>query len=96
MLMMHFLDENFRPEYLEIPAAVHSEEYYVNMMIAWYLATALAKQWDAAIPYLREHRLSSWVHKKTIQKAVESYRITEEQKRYLKSLRYKITGDEEE
>ncbi len=64
-----------------------SEEYYVNMMIAWYLATALAKQWDATIPYLEERKLSPWVHRKTIQKAVESYRITDEQKVYLKTLR---------
>ena len=87
MLMTHFLDEDFRVEYLEIPAAVHSEEYYVNMMIAWYFATALAKQWDAVIPYIEEHRLADWTHKKTIQKAIESYRITPEQKEYLRSLR---------
>ena len=87
MLMPHFLDEDFRVEYLEIPAAVHSEEYYVNMMIAWYLATALAKQWEATIPYIEERRLPEWVHRKTIQKAVESYRITPEQKAYLKSFR---------
>ena len=95
-LMKLYLDEDFKEEYIKLVTEVESDEYYVNMMIAWYLATALAKQWDAAIPYLRERRLSPWVHKKTIQKAVESYRITEEQKRYLKSLRYKITGDEEE
>ena len=87
MLMTHFLDEDFRVEYLEIPAAVHSGEYYVNMMIAWFLATALAKQWDAAIPYIQEHRLDPWVHNKTIQKAVESYRITDEQKNYLRTLK---------
>ena len=80
-------DEDFRPEYLEWVISVRSEEYYVNMMIAWYLATALAKQWDATIPYLEEKRLSEWVHKKTIQKAIESYRITPEQKVYLRSLR---------
>ena len=87
MLMMHFLDENFRPEYLEIPAAVHSEEYYVNMMIAWFYATALAKQWDAAVSYIEEKRLNPWTHNKTIQKARESYRITPEQKEYLKTLK---------
>ena len=86
MLMSHYLDDDFKPEYLEIPAAVRSEEYYVNMMIAWFFATALAKQWDAAIPYLEQRRLSEWVHKKTVQKARESYRITEEQKSYLKTL----------
>ena len=87
MLMMHFLDENFRPEYLEIPAAVHSEEYYVNMMIAWFYATALAKQWDAAVSYIEEKRLNPWTHNKTIQKARESYRITPEQKECLKTLK---------
>lgn len=87
MLMTHYLDEDFRPEYLEIPAGVCSEEYYVNMMIAWFFATALAKQWDATIPYLRDNRLGAWVHNKTIQKARESFRITQEQKAYLKTLR---------
>ena len=86
MLMSHYLDADFRPEYLEIPAELRSEEYYVNMMIAWFFATALAKQWEAAIPYLEQGRLSAWVHKKTIQKARESYRITDAQKAYLKTL----------
>ena len=86
-LMSFYLEEDFKPEYIEIVAEVESEEYYVNMMIAWYLATALAKQWDATIPYLEERKLSPWVHRKTIQKAVESYRITDEQKVYLKTLR---------
>lgn len=87
MLMSFYLDEDFRPEYLELAAEVRSEEYYVNMMIAWYLATALAKQWEAAIPYLEERKLPEWVHRKTIQKAVESFRITPDQKTYLRSLR---------
>jgi 3-methyladenine DNA glycosylase AlkD len=87
MLMTHFLDEDFRVEYLEIPAEVHSEEYYVNMMIAWFYATALAKQWDAAVSYIEEKRLNPWTHNKTIQKARESYRITPEQKEYLKTLK---------
>lgn len=87
MLMTHFLDEDFKPEYLEIPAAVHSEEYYVNMMIAWFYATALAKQWDDTIGYIEEKRLAPWTHNKTIQKARESYRITPEQKEYLKILK---------
>ncbi|MBQ0000710.1 MAG: DNA alkylation repair protein [Clostridiales bacterium] len=87
MLMSHFLDEDFSPELLELPANVISEEYYVNMMIAWFFATALAKQWDAAIPYIEEKRMGRWVHNKTIQKARESYRITPEQKEYLKSLK---------
>ena len=87
MLMTHFLDEDFRVEYLEIPAAVHSEEYYVNMMIAWFYATALAKQWDAAVGYIEKKCLDPWTHNKTIQKARESYRITREQKEYLKTLK---------
>ncbi len=87
MLMTHFLDEDYKPEYLEIAAGVHSEEYYVNMMIAWFFATALAKQWDTTIPYITENRLSEWVHNKTIQKARESYRITDEQKKFLKGLK---------
>lgn len=89
MLMSHYLDQDFRPEYLELPAGVRSEEYYVNMMIAWYFATALAKQWEATIPYLENQRLAAWVHNKTIQKARESYRITSEQKEYLKNLKRK-------
>lgn len=87
MLMRLFLDEDFSPEYLEMAAGVRSEEYYVNMMLAWYFATALAKQWDATIPYIEQHKFSDWVHRKTIQKAVESFRITLEQKVYLKSFR---------
>ena len=87
MLMRLFLDEDFSVEYLELAAEVQSEEYYVNMMVAWYFATALAKQWDAAIPYIEEHRLSDWIHRKTIQKAIESYRITDEQKVYLRTLK---------
>lgn len=87
MLTSHFLDGDFQPEYLEIPAEVRSEEYYVNMMIAWFFATALAKQWDASVPYLTEQKLGVWVHNKTIQKACESYRITDEQKVYLRKLK---------
>ena len=87
MLMLHFLDEDFAPEYPEMVAGVRSEEYYVNMMIAWYFATALAKQWDVIIPYIENNRLEDWTHNKTIQKAVESYRITPEQKDYLRGLR---------
>ena len=87
MLMSHFLDENFKPEYLELPACVISEEYYVNMMIAWFFATALAKQWESAIQYIESFRLDQWVHNKTIQKACESYRITPEQKKMLKQFK---------
>lgn len=89
MLMRLFLDEDFSPEYLKLVADVQSQEYYVNMMIAWYFATALAKQWEETVPYMEEHRLPEWVHKKTIQKAVESYRIIPEQKEYLKRFRQK-------
>ena len=87
MLMCHFLDEAFRPEYLEWVSALRSGEYYVNMMIAWYFATALAKQYDAALPYLEQGRLERWTHNKTIQKAVESYRVSDEHKAALRLLR---------
>ena len=89
MLMEHFLDEDFDPAYPEMVAEVRSEEYYIRMMIAWYFATALAKQYEAVLPYLEQKKLDVWTHNKTIQKAVESYRITEEQKIYLKSLKRK-------
>ena len=88
-LMSHYLDKDFKAEYLEIPASVRSEEYYVKMMIAWFFATALAKQWDATIPYIEQHHLAPWTHNKTIQKAIESYRITPEQKEYLRTLKIK-------
>ena len=68
-------------------AEVRSEEYYVNMMIAWYFATALAKQYELVLPYLEEKKLADWVHNKAIQKSVESYRISDEQKAYLKTLK---------
>lgn len=87
ILMSYFLDDDFKPDYLDIPASVHSEEYYVRMMIAWFFATALAKQWDTAIKYIEDHRLDTWTHNKAIQKARESRRITSAQKEYLKSLR---------
>lgn len=87
MLMRYYLDEHFQLEYPEKVAQVHSEEYYVNMMRAWYFATGLAKQYDAILPYIEEKRLDIWTHNKTIQKAIESYRITPEQKVYLKTLK---------
>lgn len=90
MLMTFFLDSQFQPEYLDWVAKVRSEEYYVNMMIAWFFATALAKQYDAALPYIQQHRLESWTHNKAIQKAIESYRITDEQKAYLRNLKVKL------
>ncbi len=89
MLMKYYLDEAFLPEYPDLVASISSEEYYVKMVVAWYFATALAKQYDAVLPYLQEKRLDVWTHNKTIQKAVESYRITPEQKIYLKSLKIK-------
>ena len=89
MLMAHFLDEDFDSRYPEMVAAVDTEEYYVKMMIAWYFATALAKQYDAILPYIENQRLDEWTHNKTIQKAVESFRITPEQKGYLKQYRKK-------
>jgi 3-methyladenine DNA glycosylase AlkD len=93
MLMEHYLDGDFDPAYLEMVAGVRSGEYYVNMMTAWYFATALAKQYDAVLPYIEHHRLDDWTHNKAIQKAIESYRITPEQKDYLRTL--KTTGKEQ-
>ena len=86
MLMQHFLDEAFDPAYPARVAALRSDEYYVNMMIAWYFATALAKQYDRVLPFLEDRRLDRWTHNKTIRKAVESFRITPEQKAYLRTL----------
>ena len=87
MLMQHYLDDDFDISYPEMVAAVESDEYYVNMMRAWYFATALAKQYESVISFIEEKKLDKWTHNKTIQKAVESYRITPEQKAYLRSLR---------
>ena len=89
MLMEHFLDEDFDIKYPEMVAKIRSDEYYINMMIAWYFATALAKQYDAVLPFIEKKRLDKWTHNKTIQKSVESYRITPEQKEYLRSLKIK-------
>lgn len=89
MLMRYFLEDAFSPEYLEWVAQVHSSEYYVNMMVAWYFATALAKQYDAALPYLTQYRLEPWTHNKAIQKALESRRITPEQKQFLREWKVK-------
>ena len=89
MLMAHFLDEDFCPEYLDLVAGLRSEEYYINMMIAWYFATALAKRYEAAIPYIENRRLARWTHNKSIQKALESFRVPEERKTYLRALRWK-------
>ena len=89
MLMEHFLDGDFDTKYPERISGLRSAEYYVNMMIAWYFATALAKQWDAIVPYIENKRLDVWTHNKAIQKAIESYRITPEQKAYLRTLKIK-------
>lgn len=89
MLMSFYLGDEFQPEMLELVAGVRSEEYYINMMIAWYLATALAKKYDTTLPYIQERRLEKWTHNKTIQKAVESYRISDEVKAYLRTLKVK-------
>ena len=89
MLLQFYLDDAFQEEYLEKVAAVDSEAFYVKMMAAWFFATALAKQYDAAVPYLENHRLEKWTHNKTIQKAVESFRVTQEHKTYLRTLRRK-------
>ena len=89
MLMRHYLDEEFKTEYPEKVAAIRSEEYYVNMMRAWYFATALAKQYEKVLPFLEKRQMDVWTHNKTIQKAIESYRITSEQKEYLRTLRIK-------
>ncbi|MBQ4227011.1 MAG: DNA alkylation repair protein [Clostridia bacterium] len=87
MLMQHFLDESFEPKYADAVAQIRSEEYYINMMIAWYFATALAKQYELVLPYLENKRLADRVHNKAIQKSIESYRITAGQKAYLRTLK---------
>lgn len=89
VLMNHYLDGEFSPEYPALVAGIRSEEYYVNMMAAWYFATALAKQYEAVIPYIRQNRLPLWTHNKAIQKALESYRVSDEHKAYLRSLKRK-------
>ena len=91
MYMSYYLDENFDVAYMTKISKIQSDEYYVNMMLSWYFATALAKQYETAIKFLEENKLSQWVHNKTIQKAIESYRITAEQKTYLRTL--KRTGE---
>lgn len=86
-LLSFYLDSNFSAEHLKLVSQISGDEYYINMMIAWYFATALSKQYESTIGYIEERKLSLWVHRKTIQKAVESYRISDEVKAYLKSLR---------
>ncbi len=89
MLMKFYLDENFNEDYLKLVSGVKSDEYYINMMIAWYFATALAKQWEKTVPYIENKTLDKWTHNRAIQKAVESFRITAEQKEYLKGFKIK-------
>lgn len=89
MLMSYYLDEEFTSEFLELVAAVRSEEYYVKMMVAWYFATALAKQYEATLPFIQQRRLEVWTHNKAIQKAIESLRLTAEQKDVLRALKWK-------
>ena len=88
-LLAYYLDENFTPAILALPARIPQEEYYVGMMVAWFYATALAKQWDATLPYLETRRLPTWTHNKAIQKATESFRISPEQKAFLRTLKIK-------
>lgn len=87
MLMTHFLAEDFTDEILDLVKNIKSEEYYINMMIAWFFATALCFEWQKVIEILKSKTLSVWVHNKTIQKAVESFRISAQQKEYLKTLK---------
>jgi hypothetical protein len=87
ILMMYYLDDNFDISYHDLVSKIRSSDYYVNMMIAWYFATALAKKWDISIKYIEDNKLDTWTHNKTIQKAIESYRITKEQKEYLRQLK---------
>lgn len=87
MLMVHFLDEDFEKKHLETVASVKNEQYYVKMMVAWYFATALAKKWEQTVSFITDKKLDIWVHNKAIQKALESYRITEEQKNFLRGLK---------
>lgn len=89
MLMCYFLDDEFKKEYLEIAVQVRSDEYYVRMMVAWFFATALTKQYESTLPYIEQRKLEKWTHNKAIQKAVESFCISKEQKEYLKTLKQK-------
>ncbi len=87
--MTYYLDEDFDVKYLDMATNVTNEDYYVKMMVAWYFATALSKQYDIAISYIENKKLEKWTHNKAIQKAIESYRISDAQKEYLKTLRIK-------
>ena len=89
MLMQHFLDDDYDEKYPKMVAGLRSDEYYINMMIAWYFATALAKQYESVLPYIEENKLDDWTHNKAIQKSLESFRVTDEHKKYLRSLKVK-------
>ncbi len=89
MLMRFYLDDEFKPEYLEMVSRIESDQYYINMMIAWYFATSLVKQYGETIPYIERKALNSWTHNKAIQKAIESNRVTDENKAYLRTLKIK-------
>ena len=93
MLMNEFLNDDFKEEYLEWVASKNGDDYYLKMMVAWFFATALAKQYDSAIKYIEDKRLDPWIHQKAIQKAIESYRVSDEHKEYLKKLRNKNTNN---
>ncbi len=89
MLMSHFLDDRFLPEMPALVASIRSEEYYINMMVAWYFATALVKQPNFVMPFIEDRRLQKWTHNKAIQKSIESYRISDDTKAYLRTLKVK-------
>ena len=89
MLMQHFLDDDYDEKYPKMVAGLRSDEYYINMMIAWYFATALAKQYESVLPYIEENKLDDWTHNKAIQKSLESFRVTDEHEKYLRSLKVK-------
>lgn len=88
MLMTYFLDEDFKSEYLDIVCDIKSDEYYINMMRAWFFATSLAKNWDSTIKYIENRKLDKWTHNKTIRKSIESFRISLSEKDYLRELIY--------
>ena len=85
--MNEYLSEDFKEEYLDLVANVKGEDYYLKMMVAWYFATALAKQYDASVKYIENKKLDPWIHNKAIQKAIESFRVTDEHKDYLRKLK---------
>ena len=89
MLMSHFLEDDFDRSHLNLVSSADGDDYYLKMVVAWYFATALAKQYDEAIKFIENKSLEKWTHNKMIQKAIESYRITDEQKIYLRSLKIK-------